>query len=129
MRYLTLAEALIIAEAVTGIDAVVLARASRVELLDSALHAPQAGFGDEEFYPEFVDKAAVLAVRIARNHPLPDGNKRLAWQALTMFCALNDYSLDVPADEAVETMLAIAAGELDEGAVARWLDLHLARDA
>jgi death-on-curing protein len=56
VRYLTLAEALIIAEAVTGIDAVVLARASRVELLDSALHAPQAGFGDEEFYPEFVDK-------------------------------------------------------------------------
>ena len=74
---------------------------TRLELLDSALHAPQAGFGDEEFYPEFVDKAAVLAVRIARNHPLPDGNKRLAWQALTMFCALNDYSLRVPADEAV----------------------------
>jgi death-on-curing protein len=128
VRYLTLAEALIIAEAVTGIDAVVLARASRVELLDSALHAPQAGFGDEEFYPEFVDKAAVLAVRIARNHPLPDGNKRLAWQALTMFCALNDHSLRVEPDEAVETMLAIAAGELDEGAVARWLSPYLSRN-
>ena len=129
MRYLTLAEALIIAEAVTGTDAVVLARASRVELLDSALHAPQAGFGDEEFYPQFVDKAAVLAVRIARNHPLPDGNKRLAWQALTMFCALNGYSLRVEPDEAVETMLAIAAGELDQAAVARWLGPHLGRCA
>ena len=53
---------------------------TNLELLDSALHAPQAGFGDVEFYPEFVDKAAVLVVRIARNHPLPDGNKRLAWQ-------------------------------------------------
>ena len=129
MRYLTLAEALIIAEAVTGIDAVVLARASRVELLDSALHAPQAGFGDKEFYPEFVDKAAVLAVRIARNHPLPDGNKRLAWEAMTMFCALNDYGLHVEPDEAVEAMLAIAAEELDEAAVARWLDPHLGRNA
>ena len=129
MRYLTLAEALIIAEAVTGIDAVVLARASRVELLDSALHAPQAGFGDQEFYPGFVDKAAVLAVRIARNHPLPDGNKRLAWQAMTMFCALNGYSLQVEPDEVVETMLAIAAGELDEAAVARWLDPHVGRSA
>jgi hypothetical protein len=51
VRYLTLAEALIIAEAVTGIDAVVLARASRVELLDSARPAPQAGGrgrGDDE---------------------------------------------------------------------------------
>jgi death-on-curing protein len=129
VRYLTLAEALIIAEAVTGTDAVVLARASRVELLDSALHAPQAGFGDEEFDPEFVDKAAVLAVRISRNHPLPDGNKRLAWQAMTMFCALNDYRLHVEPDEAVGTMLAIAAGELDETAVARWFDPHLGRNA
>ncbi len=60
-----LTEALIIAEAVTGIDAVVLARASRVELLDSALHAPQAGLGNEEFYTEFVDKAAVCV------RPLP----------------------------------------------------------
>lgn len=24
-------------------------------------------------------------MRIARNHPLPDGNKRLAWQSLTLF--------------------------------------------
>lgn len=121
MRYLTLAEALTIAEAVTAIDAPTLARTARVELLDSALHAPQAGFGDVEFYPGLVDKAAVLVVRIARNHPLPDGNKRLAWQALTMFCALNGQRLEVPLDDAVATMRAVAAGELDEAAVADWL--------
>jgi hypothetical protein len=39
VRYLTLAEALTIAEAVTGIDAAVLARVSGLGLLDSALHA------------------------------------------------------------------------------------------
>ncbi len=121
MRYLTLAEALTIAEVVTGIDTRTLRNASRLELLDSALHAPQAGFGDTEFYPNFVDKAAVLVVRITRNHPLPDGNKRLAWQSLTMFCELNGNELDVSPDEAVTTMLAIAAGELDEVAVAAWL--------
>ncbi|HXH58285.1 hypothetical protein [Iamia sp.] len=60
MRYLILAEALLVAEAVTGIDARTLARASRVDLLDSALHAPQAGFGDEDFYPSLAEKAAVL---------------------------------------------------------------------
>lgn len=59
MRYLTLAEALTISEAVTGIDTRTLRNASRLELLDSALHAPQAGFGDIEFHPEFADKAAV----------------------------------------------------------------------
>ena len=86
MRYLSLAEALVIAETVTGIDTTVLAKAAGVGLLDSALHAPQASYSGQEFYPDFVDKAAVLVVRIARNHPLPDGNKRLAWACLTLFC-------------------------------------------
>lgn len=121
MRYLSLAEALLIAEAVTGIDAPTLSRASRVDLLDSALHAPQAGFGDDDFYPSLAEKAAVLVVRIARNHPLPDGNKRLAWQSLTIFLALNGHRLEVGADEAVELMLAVAAGEHDENAVGEWL--------
>jgi death-on-curing protein len=126
VRYLSLAEALTVAEAVvTGVEAGVLARVSRLDLLDSALHAPQAGFGDEDFYPDLIDKAAVLVVRIARNHPLIDGNKRLAWAALTMFCALNGQALDVRADDAVETMLAIASGEVDEAAVADWLRSHL----
>ncbi len=121
MRYLSTAEALAIAEEVTGLDAQTLLRVSRVGLLESALHAPQAGFGDVEFYPAFVDKAAVLVVHIARNHPLPDGNKRLAWVALTMFCALNSRHLAVATDDAVALMLAIASGEKNEGDVAAWL--------
>lgn len=125
MRYLTLAEALVIAEAVTGVDARSLTRVSRIDLLDSALHAPQAGFGDEDFYPSLSEKAAVLAVRIARNHPLPDGNKRLAWQSLTMFLALNGHRLEVATDDAVNLMLAVAAGELDEAAVGSWLHEHV----
>lgn len=121
MRYLTLAEALVIAEAVTGIDVRTLTRASRLDLLDSALHAPQAGFGDEDFYPDLLTKAAALVVRVARNHPLPDGNKRLAWQAITMSCALNGTRLEVPANDAVAAMLAIASGEWDEERTAAWL--------
>ena len=121
MRYLSLAEALTIAEAVTGLDVVTLTKTSRLELLDSALHAPQAGFGEEDFYPEIEQKAAVLAVRIARNHPLPDGNKRLAWQSLTIFLALNGYDLATSSDDAVAFMLGIAAGEVDEEAAETWI--------
>lgn len=125
MRYLTLAEAVVIAESVTGVDAKTLALASRLDLLDSALHAPQAGFGDDDFYPDFATKAAVLVVRIARNHPLPDGNKRLAWMSLVMFCALNGYRLALPVDEAVEAMLSIAGGEWDETRAEAWLRTQL----
>jgi death-on-curing protein len=126
VRYLTLAEALAIAEAVTGIDSVTLAKASRVELLDSALHAPQAGFGEEDFYPSIEQKAAVLAVRIARNHALLDGNKRLAWQSLTVFLALNGVILAAEVDDAVAWMLSIAAGEIDEEAAEAWIRERIA---
>ena len=51
---------------------------TKLSLADSALHALAAGFGDTDIYPDFVDKAAVLLVRLAKNHPLPDGNKRAA---------------------------------------------------
>jgi death-on-curing protein len=121
VRYLSLAEALAVAEAVTGIEVAVHARGARMNLLDSALHAPQASFGGHDMYPEFLDQAAVLAVRISRNHPLLDGNKRLAWSCLTMFCALNGHDLNVPTEEAVKTMLSVAAGELDEAGLAQWL--------
>jgi death-on-curing protein len=128
VRYLSLAEALAIAEAVTGIDAHVLARTPRINLLDSALHAPQASFGGHDMYPEFIDQAAVLAVRISRNHPLLDGNKRLAWTCLTMFCALNGRQLQVPTEEAVTTMQSVAAGDLDEAGLAQWLAVWVDRN-
>jgi death-on-curing protein len=118
VRYITLAEALVVAEAVTGLDLKTLARSPRIDLLDSALHAPQASFGGQEFHP----KAAVLAVRIARNHPLLDGNKRLAWTCLVMFVMLNGHRLKVPADDAVSTMLAVTAGEVDEVGMALWFN-------
>lgn len=97
---------------------------SRSELADSALHAPQAGFGDEDFYPDLVDKAAVLACRLAWNHPLPDGNKRASWASLTMFIGLNGgaWQPDPPnVDEAEAAMVAVAAHEVDERWMADWL--------
>ena len=124
IRYLSLGQYFWLAEQVTGIDAGVLAKASRSDLADSALHAPQAGFGEEEFYPDIYDKAAVLVCRLAWNHPLPDGNKRAAWAALVMFVDLNDgvWDPDPPdVDQAEEAMFVIAAGEVDESWSALWL--------
>ena len=123
-RYLVLAEYLWLAEQVTGVEATTLAKASRVDLADSALHAPSAGFGDEDFYPDLYDKAAVLCCRLAWNHPLPDGNKRAAWTSMAMFVDLNGgvWHPDPPdVDEAEATMLAVAAGEVDEAWLAGWL--------
>lgn len=123
-RYISLAEYFWLAEQVTGVEAAVLAKASRAELADSALHAPQASFGGHEFYSELVEKAAVLVCRLAWNHPLPDGNKRAAWACLVMFLDLNGASWrpDPPdIDDAEAAMLVVAAHEVDEAWVADWL--------
>ena len=69
----------------------------KLDLADSALHAPAAAFGGTEFYPDFVDKAAVLMVRLAKNHPLPDGNKRAAWVCLRMSLEINRWQWDANA--------------------------------
>ena len=121
MRYLTLAEALAIAQQVTGIDASSLANASRVDLLDSALHAPQAGSGDTDFYSDFFDKAAVLCSRISHNHALPDGNKRLSWMCLVIFCDINGWQLSVATADAIQTMIELAAGNVSEPELAVWI--------
>jgi death-on-curing protein len=126
--YLDLADFVAIAAAVTGLDEPTVVKVANLDLADSALHAPAAGFGDTEFYPDFVDKAAVLLVRLAKNHPLPDGNKRVAWVGMRLFVDVNGWIWrERPSiDDAERAVLAVASGEWDEDAAATWLRDFLA---
>jgi death-on-curing protein len=123
VEYPDLADYLAIAAAVTGVDLKTLSNATKLDLADSALHAPSASFSDEEFYPDFCDKAAVLLVRLAKNHPLLDGNKRAAWVTLRLFIEMNAWHWTAypSVDEAELAVLAVAAGEWDEERTALWL--------
>jgi death-on-curing protein len=127
IRPVDLVDYVAIAAEITGMDVATIARLPNLALADSALHAPFAGFGEHEFYPEFVDKAAVLLERLARNHPLPDGNKRAAWVALRVFVEINDWRWDPypSVDDAEETVLAVAAGEWDHERISSWLRRYL----
>ena len=89
LEYVELVDYLAIAVEVTGLSVKTITQMTKLDLADSALHAPAAGFGDTEFYPDFIDKAAVFLVRLAKNHPLPDGNKRAAWVAMRLFVEIN----------------------------------------
>jgi death on curing protein len=122
VEYLDLADYLLIAEAVLGVPAETIAGWPGIGLADSALHAPAMGFGGVEFYPDLIDKAAVLCARLARNHPLPDGNKRVAYLALLEFLARNGIDWAPPrTDETVRTIEGVAAGEISERELAGWL--------
>lgn len=119
---LDLADYLLIAEAVLGVPAEEIARWPGMGLAESALAAPAMGFGGVEFYPDLIDKAAVLCVRLARNHPLPDGNNRVAYLALLEFLARNGVEWAPPAvDETVTTIEGVAAGQVTERELAEWL--------
>ncbi len=121
-EYLDLADYLLIAEAVLGVPAERIAGWPGVGLAESALNAPKTGFGGVEFYPDVIDKAAVLCVRLARNHPLPDGNKRVAYLALVEFLARNGVEWTPPSlEDTVATIEGVAAGRVTERELADWL--------
>lgn len=123
LEYVGLADYVEIAAQVTGLDLDTVLGVTDLGLADSALHAPAAGFGETELYPEFVDKAAVLIVRLAKNHPLPDGNKRAAWVTLRLFIEINgwEWTTSPEIDDAEAAVFAIASGEWGQDEMAGWL--------
>jgi death on curing protein len=129
IRYIELTDYLAIAAEITGLDPATLTRVAKLGLAESALHAPSAGFGETEFYPDFIDKAAVLTVHLAKNHPLPDGNKRTAWVALRLFIEINNWTWHTTPtiDDAEQAVLAIAAGTWGQDDTAGWRHSHLRR--
>ena len=69
----------------------------RIALAESALHAPFASFGGIEEYPTLVEQAAVLLQHLAKNHQLPDANKRAAFLLTARFFDANGLLWGPPA--------------------------------
>lgn len=89
-------------------------------VLESALARPLQRRHDE---PD-VDLAALAAAYgygLAMNHPYRDGNKRIAFMALSTFLLANGHPLDVAESDVVTTMLALASGLLTEAQLADWI--------
>ena len=78
-------------------------------------------------YTDLLTKAAALLHSLARNHPLVDGNKRLARLATYVLLAKNDVVLDPTDDEVYALVVAVAAADVDDVSeiaerLARWID-------
>ena len=65
--------------------------------------------------------AAGYGAGIIRNHPFIDGNKRLALMVMYVFLEINGHGLAASEVDAADIMLRLAAGEVEEGDLARWL--------
>jgi death on curing protein len=90
-----------------------------VGMLESALDRPRNKWAYES--AELPELAAAYAFAVARNHPFVDGNKRTSLLALYTFLGINDVDFVVPEAMAAAMILALAAGEVSEENLARWI--------
>lgn len=98
-------------------------------LLASAAARPATAVFGTEAYPTLVAKAAALMHSLARNHPLIDGNKRLAWSATRIFLLVNRHDLQMDVDTAEALVVGVAEGKLDVEAISAILDPDVAPTA
>ena len=93
-------------------------------LLESALERPR----NRLHYDPGADLptlAAAYGFGLGNNHPIVDGNKRVAFQAMYLFLGLNGFRIEAPEEEVVAVILSLASGDLDEPGLADWLRDHL----
>lgn len=88
-------------------------------LLESALARPEnlLSYGA----PTMFELAAAYGYGIAKNHPFIDGNKRTAFLATAVFLMDNGFQPLVSEADVVNTITALAAGQLTETEFAQWL--------
>lgn len=88
-------------------------------MLESALGRPINKFTCGE--TDLAALAAAYAFGIARNHPFVDGNEPAGFGAMIMFLGLNDIDFLVPPESATAMILSLAAGEVNEEGLTRWI--------
>ena len=88
-------------------------------MLESALGRPQNKFAYGE--TDLAILAAAYGFGVARNHPFIDGNKRTSLMVIYTFLGVNDVEFFVPEAEFATIILDLAAGEVSEESLARWI--------
>lgn len=115
VEYLTLRDALHI------IDHLNIGPIRDLGLLDSALARPRTVLFGVDAYPTLEEKTGALLHSLVINHPLVDGNKRLAWLGTLVFLDLNDRQTTLDNDGAFDLVWSAASGALDHREIARAL--------
>ena len=95
-------------------------------LLDSALEAAFAGFGDEEFYHSKEEKGARLGYTLISNHAFVDGNKRIGIYVMLSFLEMNGIRIRCTDEELVHIGLSVADGSMGYEALLQWVLDHKA---
>lgn len=92
-------------------------------MLESALSRPinKAEYGTENI----CELAAAYVFGLAKNHPFVDGNKRIAIVTAGVFLMENGYMIETDDGRLYEFVVGIAAGEINEDGISRFLSDHV----
>ena len=88
-------------------------------MLQSALQRPVNKWEYE--HAELHQLAAAYAFGLAKNHAFVDGNKRIAFMTMVAFLRKNGVQFAPDQAQATAMMLSLAAGEVSEESLARWI--------
>ena len=91
-------------------------------LLRSAIERPINKWHYEQ--SELPELAAAYAFGLAKNHAFVDGNKRIAFMGMMTFLRINDVRFAPEQALATKIIMALAAGEVSEESLARWIRDH-----
>lgn len=75
--------------------------------------------------PDVADLAAAYIYGIATGHGFNDGNKRTAWVIGRLFLMINNQTLVFNQVDAINFMMAVAAGTMSEPQAAQWIRQRL----
>lgn len=127
MKRLELEDFLLIAEAVLGVPAEALRHATKTGLAEAALAAPFASYDGVARYRTLGERAAVLCARIVANHPLPDGNKRVALLLMDLYLEENGWRITATQPEVARAIEDLAARKNTEDYFHTWLTSRVER--
>ena len=92
--------------------------------LQSALARPRNVYAYERS-ADVARLAAAYGFGIVRGYPFSDGNKRAGFLSIGLFLELNGFDLEV--EDAVRTIMALAAGNVSEKVLAEWIRARIKR--
>lgn len=92
------------------------------DALESTLARPQQLLNYANPEPSLFELAANYAFGFARNHCFSDGNKRIALASIDVFLQLNGYELKASEVDAVDMIMRLAAGKVEEPELSHWIE-------
>ena len=87
-------------------------------LLESAIAAPQSGFGGHYLHADLFEMASAYLFHLVQNHPFLDGNKRVGAAAALTFLVMNGIETKIPNQDLVQMVLSVAQGRTEKAAIA-----------